>query len=197
MFVAFEWKTDTSNAKEIATITQAAAEEEAIPITQQEQAPPPPAPPAPKLTDLIDIVDDDQKIDDDIEIVDAESDAANQVVDFTQFGDYGAEDTGEEKIFVIVETQPGFKGDLNKYLSKNLKYPAVASENGTQGKVYIQFVVEKDGSITDVKVLRGVDESLDKEAVRVVQNMPKWSPGMQRNKPVRVSFTLPVNFKLE
>lgn len=80
--------------------------------------------------------------------------------------------------------------------AKNVKYPVLAMENGIQGKVFIQFVIERDGSITDVKVARGVDASLDKEAVRVVQSMPKWKPGKQRGKPVRVAYTLPINFQL-
>ena len=92
---------------------------------------------------------------------------------------------------------PSFPGgNVQKWISKNVKYPVLAMENGIQGKVYIQFVIEKDGSITDVKVVRGVDASLDKEAVRVVKAMPKWKPGKQRGKPVRVSYTLPINFQL-
>ena len=92
---------------------------------------------------------------------------------------------------------PSFPGgNVQKWIAKNVKYPVLAMENGIQGKVYIQFVIERDGSITDVKVLRGVDASLDKEAVRVVKAMPKWKPGKQRGKPVRVSYTLPINFQL-
>jgi protein TonB len=86
---------------------------------------------------------------------------------------------------------------MMKFLSENIKYPVIAQENGIQGRVICNFVVERDGSITDVQVVRGVDPSLDKEAVRVIQSMPKWKPGMQRGKPVRVRFTLPVVFRLQ
>ncbi|MDL2231184.1 energy transducer TonB [Porphyromonadaceae bacterium OttesenSCG-928-L07] len=198
LFFAFEWKSDTSTIKETETTVQVAVEDEIIPVTQQQSAPPPPPPPAPKLTDLIDIVENDQDIDEELELLDAEDETENTVTtDYSEFGDYGAEDTGEYEIFTVVEKNPSFPGDLNKWLSQNLKFPQIASENGIQGRVIVQFVVEKDGSITDVKVARGVDPSLDKEAIRVVKAMPKWNPGMQRNKPVRVAYTLPVLFRLQ
>lgn len=101
-----------------------------------------------------------------------------------------------QKIFDVVEQQPQFPGNLNQYLRDHINYPTIAQENGIQGKVIVQFVVERDGSITQVNVIRGVDPSLDKEAVRVVKSMPKWTPGKQNGQAVRVKFTLPVNFKL-
>lgn len=106
----------------------------------------------------------------------------------------------ENKVFDIVEQQPLFPGGpaaLMKYLSENTKYPVVAQENGVQGRVTVQFVVEKDGSISDVHVLRGVDPSLDKEAVRVVKSMPRWTPGKQNGITVRVNYRVPVLFRLE
>ena len=109
------------------------------------------------------------------------------------------EGNDEGQIFEVVEQNPSFPGGekaLMDYLYKNIKYPSVAQDNGIQGRVLIQFVVNKDGSIVDPKVLRSVDPSLDKEAMRVVTAMPKWTPGKQRGKPVRVRFTLPVTFRL-
>lgn len=106
----------------------------------------------------------------------------------------------ENKVFDIVEQQPMFPGGqtaLMKYLSEHTKYPVVAQENGVQGRVTVQFVVEKDGSISDVHVLRGVDPSLDKEAVRVVKSMPRWTPGKQNGINVRVNYRVPVLFKLQ
>lgn len=106
----------------------------------------------------------------------------------------------ENKVFDIVEQQPLFPGGpaaLIKYLSENIKYPVVAQENGVQGRVTVQFVVEKDGSISDVHVLRGVDPSLDKEAVRVVKSMPRWTPGKQNGITVRVNYRVPVLFRLQ
>lgn len=106
----------------------------------------------------------------------------------------------KNKVFDIVEQQPLFPGGpaaLMKYLSENTKYPVVAQENGVQGRVTVQFVVEKDGSISDVHVLRGVDPSLDKEAVRVVKSMPRWTPGKQNGITVRVNYRVPVLFRLQ
>lgn len=104
----------------------------------------------------------------------------------------------DQTVFTIVEQMPQFSnGDIEAYLASHIKYPVVAQENGIQGRVICQFVVNQDGSIVDVTVVRGVDPSLDKEAVRVIQGMPKWIPGKQGGKPVRVKFTLPINFKLQ
>ena len=104
-----------------------------------------------------------------------------------------------DEIFQVVEAMPEFPGgtaELMKWLQKNIKYPSIAAENGVQGRVIVQFVVNKDGAIVDPVVLLSVDPYLDKEAIRVVKSMPKWKPGEQRGKPVRVKFTLPVMFKL-
>ena len=106
----------------------------------------------------------------------------------------------ETKIFEVVEQMPSFPGGqaaLFEFLSKNIRYPVVAEENGIQGRVIVTFVVERDGSITDVRVVKSVDPSLDKEAVRVTKSMPHWNPGMQNGGPVRVKFTLPVTFRLQ
>lgn len=198
LLFAFEWKSSSDEVGAFEIAPEEQIEEEIIPITQQMLKPPPPPPPAPKLTDLIDIVEDDTNIDEDLEIIDAEDESENTPVqDVTDFGDYDGEDTGENEVFMVVEEMPTFPGgNVQKWISKNVKYPQLALENGIQGKVFIQFVIEKDGSITGVKVIRGVDASLDKEAIRVVQAMPKWKPGSQRGKSVRVSYTLPINFQL-
>ena len=107
---------------------------------------------------------------------------------------------GEVKIFDIVEQMPSFPGGnkaLFDYLSENIKYPILAEENGIQGRVIVTFVVEKDGSITEAKVVKSVHPSLDKEALRVVKGMPKWIPGVQNGVPVRTKYTIPVTFKLK
>ena len=106
----------------------------------------------------------------------------------------------ETKVYTVVEQMPSFPGGpaaLMKFLSENIKYPVVAQENGVQGRVVVAFVVERDGSITDVHIARGVDPSLDKEAVRVVKSMPKWTPGKQNGSAVRVKFNVPVAFRLQ
>lgn len=198
LLFALEWKTSVKEVSSFIVVEDPKIEEEIIPITQQMMKPPPPPPPAPKLTDLIDIVEDETTINEELELVDIEDTSDNKTeLTVEDIGTYGEEDTGEAEIFQVVEDMPTFPhGSVQKWIAQNVKYPVIARENGIQGKVYVQFVIEKDGSITDVKVVRGVDSSLDKEAVRVVSMMPKWKPGRQRNKPVRVSYTLPINFQL-
>jgi protein TonB len=110
------------------------------------------------------------------------------------------EEVPEEQVFVIVEQMPSFPGGedaLRKFIANSIKYPVIAQENGIQGKVYVTFVVDRDGSVTQAKVARGVDPSLDKEALRVVNSLPKWVPGKQGGKPVKVSFTVPIYFVLQ
>jgi len=110
------------------------------------------------------------------------------------------EDESKAEVFVIVEDMPEFPGGelaLRQWIANNIKYPVIAAENGIQGKVYVQFVVDRDGGISNARIARGVDASLDQEALRVVNSLPKWKPGMQRGKPVRVSYTVPINFQLQ
>jgi TonB family protein len=111
-----------------------------------------------------------------------------------------ANNSSDEIVYIIVEQMPKFNGDLNGdlngYLAKNIKYPEEARKSGIQGRVIIQFVVDKDGSISDVNVVRGVCPALDAEAIRVVKSMPNWTPGKQRGQNVRVKYTLPINFSL-
>ena len=174
LLFAFEWKSSSEEVGQFQSVADEPIEEEIIPITQQMLKPPPPPPPAPKLTDLIDIVEDDTQIDDDLQIQDAEDDSENvDAPSLDDFGDDWGDDSGESEVFVVVENMPSFPGgNVQKWISKNVKYPVLAMENGIQGKVFVQFVIERDGSITDVKVVRGVDSSLDKEAIRVVKAMP-------------------------
>lgn len=103
----------------------------------------------------------------------------------------------ENKVYDVVEQQPTFNGNINQWLASNLKYPPVAAENGIEGRVIVQFVVGKDGSIHSAQVVRGVDSALDKEALRVVNSMPKWVPGKQNGQSVNCKFTLPVVFRLQ
>ena len=200
MFIAFEWtkrdiKIDTSQA-----ITDLVFEEEIIPITgQPEQAAPPPPPAAPPIAETLTIVEDDADVE---ETTIATSEETNQAVEIKYVPVAVEEEEPEEQtIFEVVEQMPEFPNGgmagLMQYLSKNIKYPTIAQENGTQGRVTVQFVVNRDGSIVDAKVLRGVDPYLDKEAIRVISSMPKWKPGMQRGKAVRVKYTVPVMFRLQ
>ena len=199
MFVAFEWtkrdiKIDTSQA-----ITDLVFEEEIIPITEQPEQVAPPPPEAPSIAETLTIVDDDADVE---ETTIATSEETNQAVEIKYVPVAVEEEEPEEQtIFEVVEQMPefpngGMAGSM-QYLSKNIKYPTIAQGNGTQGRVTVQFVVNRDGSIVDAKVLRGVDPYLDKEAIRVISSMPKWKPGMQRGKAVRVKYTVPVMFRLQ
>ena len=199
MCVAFEWtkrdiKIDTSQA-----ITDLVFEEEIIPITEQPEQVAPPPPEAPSIAETLTIVDDDADVE---ETTIATSEETNQAVEIKYVPVAVEEEEPEEQtIFEVVEQMPEFPNGgmagLMQYLSKNIKYPTIAQENGTQGRVTVQFVVNRDGSIVDAKVLRGVDPYLDKEAIRVISSMPKWKPGMQRGKAVRVKYTVPVMFRLQ
>lgn len=201
MFVAFEWtkrdiKIDTSQA-----VANIEFEEEIIPITEQpEQAAPPPPPAAPPIAETLTIVEDDADVE---ETVMASTEDLGEKVEIKYVAPAAVEEEEpeEQTIFEVVEQMPEFPNGgmagLMQFLSKNIKYPTIAQENGTQGRVTVQFVVNRDGSIVDAKVLRGVDPYLDKEALRVIGTMPKWKPGMQRGKPVRVKYTVPVMFRLQ
>ncbi|MDX9845893.1 MAG: energy transducer TonB [Tenuifilaceae bacterium] len=201
ILLAFEWTSTGGVNTDLAGVQDIVVEEEMIPITQQEEIKPPPPPPQPmQVIDIINIVEDDIEIDDDIDLFDSEfnEDIAVRIVNFI---DEEEEAEEEEEIFVIVEHMPSFQGgDINKFrefINRNLRYPEIAAENGIQGRVILSFVVESHGGVSNVRILRGVDPALDKEAIRVVESSPKWKPGMQRGKPVRVSFNIPIIFVLQ
>jgi len=184
---AFEWKSYDRVAYNLGQLNLDDLEEEIIPITKQEVKPPPPPPPPPEV---IEIVEDDVEIEDEIEIEDTESDEDVEIE---------IEEEDDEEFFMVVENMPEFPGGdlgLMKYIQKNVKYPAIAKEYNITGKVYVSFIVDKKGSVTNVKIVRGVDKNLDAEAIRVVKSLPKYKPGKQRGKSVRVMFTIPINFVL-
>ena len=197
VFVALEW-TEKEVTKYEVTDTEFLFEDELDIQQTSQETPPPPPPPAVQEVEVLNVVEDNVETES-IE-VNTEDDKAEEVVIAAPV-EAPVEEEEEEVVFVIVESMPEFPGGqqaLFKYLSENVKYPVIAHENGIQGRVICQFVVNKDGSIVDVEVVRsGGDPSLDKEAVRVIKSMPKWKPGKQRGKPVRVKYTVPVNFKLQ
>ncbi|MFO7998138.1 MAG: energy transducer TonB [Bacteroidales bacterium] len=194
VLLAFEWKQYERPDYDLGTLEMDFIEEEEIPITRQEQPPPPPPPEA--STELI-IVDDDVEIEEEFTI-DVEADVFTEVQEFTPIV-VQEEEIEEDVIFTVVEDQPAFPGGEEariRYLQENLRYPQMAREAGIQGTVFVTFVVERDGSVTDVRVLRGIGGGCDEEAVRVVRNMPRWQPGRQRGQPVRVQFNMPIRFVL-
>lgn len=195
--LAFEWTSNVDQAASLGDVAEQEVEEEIIPITRQEEKPPPPPPP-PKVVEVLNIVDDDIEIEDELEILDTEADDET-AIDVAPIVEEEAE-ADEGQVFFIVEDMPEFPGGelaLRKFITNAVKYPVIAQENGIQGKVYVNFVVDTDGSVTNARIARGVDPSLDKEALRVVNSLPKWKPGKQRGKAVKVSYTVPINFVLQ
>jgi periplasmic protein TonB len=198
MLVAFEWKTYDKTTVEVIQRQAEDVTEEIIPITEQKIKPPPPAPVQQVVK--INIVEDDVQVDDDINI-DVEADQNTEVQEYVAPVKVEEEESAEEaQIFMVVESMPEYPGGepaLYQFLSENIKYPQMAKESGIQGRVFVTFVVERDGRVTDVRVLRGIGGGCDEEAIRVVQSMPKWTPGKQRGKSVRVQYNLPVKFTLQ
>ncbi|MCE1155275.1 MAG: energy transducer TonB [Bacteroidales bacterium] len=198
LYIGFEWTQHEVTIYE-STTTEVIEEEEIEIIQTAEVLPPPPPPDVPEVIEILNVVEDDVETAE-IEI-DTEDEKDKVVVIQAPVSTSGTaveEDT--EVVFVVVESMPSFPGGdpaLFKYLNDNIKYPVIAQESGIQGRVICQFVVNRDGSIVDIEVVRSVDKSLDAEAIRVIKNMPRWTPGKQRGKTVRVKYTLPVNFRLQ
>ena len=195
-YVALEW-TEREVTKYDVTDTEFLFEEEVEIQQTSQETPPPPPPPAVQEVEVLNVVEDNVET----ESIEVNTEETETEVVIAAPVEAPVEEEEEEVVFVVVESMPEFPGGqqaLFKYLSENVKYPVIAQENGIQGRVICQFVVNKDGSIVDVEVVRsGGDPSLDKEAVRVIKSMPKWKPGKQRGKAVRVKYTVPVNFKLQ
>ena len=171
-------------------------DEEMVEITKQEEQKPQPVE-VPKQTTQLEIVNDDVETED-IEInADVQQD---EVIEEYVAPEVVEEEVVEQEIFQIVEEMPSFPGgeaELMKYVGSHIKYPQIARETGIQGRVFVGFVVEPDGSISNVKLLRGIGGGCDEEAMRVIKSLPKWKPGKQRGKAVRVSYQIPVFFKLQ
>lgn len=199
VLAAFEWSSKEKADSGLLAENTEIIEEEMIPITQETPPPPPEMAKIPILSDQIDIIDDDIKVNDNIINLEDDSSLGVEIQDYVE--EVHEEVVEEETIpFQLVEEKPKFQGgdanDFTKWVNQRLVYPEVAKENGVQGRVMLQFTVGTDGSVSGVKVLRGVDPSLDKEAVRVVSMSPKWTPGKQRDRKVKVTYTFPVIFQL-
>ena len=200
VLASFEYKTYEKNVSTLADNNAVIIEEEMIPITNETHPPPPEMPKIPVVSDDIIIVDDDVEITTEL-IINTEDDK-NLGVEIREYVQGREEEVIEEEEipFVMVEEKPKFMGGdentFTKWVAERLVYPEIAKENSVQGRVILQFRVNTDGSVSDVTVVSGVDPSLDKEAVRVVSSSPKWTPGRQRNKAVRVVYTFPVIFQL-
>ena len=194
---AFEYKSfDDSGLKDLGSVADNFEELLDVPITQQ---PPPPPPPPPMEQPVIQEIPDEVEIEEKIEVnfdVDVKE---TTVIKEVAIKEVVIEEEKADQIFDVVESPPNPPGGMsgwNKYLSNNLKYPTQARRMGVEGTVIVVFVINTDGSIQDVEVLRGIGGGCDEEAVKVVTNAPKWEPGKQRGKPVRTRMRLPIRFKL-
>ena len=198
--VAFEWTQGESKDADESVVSEIQFEDEMMQITRREEPKPEPKPEQPKVAEVLDIVDDDVEIEDDFDF-DMEA-TEDTEYDFTSMVGQDDEEIDEEEVFYIVEDMPTFNGgdpavEFRKYIAQNLQYPEIAAENGVSGRVIVQFAVDRTGKVVDAVVVRSVDSALDKEAIRVVMSSPKWTPGKQRGKAVKVLFTFPINFVLQ
>ena len=196
-WLAFEHKSYDKREIDASLLNrEIAVDEDMVEITKQEEPKPQPVE-VPQQTTQLEIVDDDVETQD-IEI-NAEVEQ-NEVIEEYVPVEVEEEEVVEQEIFQIVEEMPSFpggEGELLKYVATHIKYPQIARETGIQGRVFVGFVVEPDGSVSNVKILRGIGGGCDEEAVRVIKSLPKWKPGKQRGKAVRVSYQIPVFFKLQ
>jgi protein TonB len=200
VLVAFEWTKGEGRGNDDSIVADIQMEDEMMQITRREEPKPEPKPETPKVAEVLDIVDDDVEIEDDFDF-DMEA-TEDTEYDFTSMMGDDDEEIDEEEVFYIVEDMPTFNGgepatEFRKYIAQNLQYPEIAAENGVSGRVIVQFAVDKTGRVVDARIVRSVDSALDREAVRVVMSSPKWTPGKQRGKAVKVLFTFPINFVLQ
>ena len=196
VLLAFKW---SQKEKVVELIEQeyVPVEEEVIEITRQDRRPQPVRQQIQVVSEIINIVKDDTKITSEIKFDEFTEDAiivevsSNSISDIVDFG---------EEVFVVVEDEPLFQGKnwdtFPAWVMQNIKYPENARRNNIQGRVMIEFIIEKDGSLSNIRVLSDTDEELNQEAIRVIQSSPKWTPGKQRRQPVRVRFQIPVTFRL-
>lgn len=209
-YVAFEWKTyDEVNDYDISMNVDDLLDEE-VPMTEQIKTPPPPPPPA--APEIIEVVEDEEEVEETV----IESTETSQEEEIIEVEDVVVEEEIEDVDvpFAVIEDVPVFPGCegevskgpnavracfntmIQKHISKEFRYPEIAQEMGVQGRVSVMFVIQKDGSIGNVR-MRGPDKNLEKEAERIISKLPKMTPGKQRGRAVRVPFSIPINFKLQ
>jgi len=200
ILLAFEWTTSPGKTGSLGSIQSQEVEEEIIPITREQEIKPPPPPPPPKVVEVLNIVEDDVDIEDELELEDTEADDETVIDVQPVIKTVEEEEVSADYVFLIVEDPAEFPGGdraLYKYISNSVKYPVIAQENGIQGKVYVKFVVNELGKVSNGEILRGVNISLNNEALRVINSLPKFKPGKQRGKPVKVFYNAVINFQLQ
>lgn len=210
VLIAFKWRVPYEETTEIVNFKELSDVDEIVPITRQEPEKLDIKPPVQvKLQDIITIVENNSEDTPDLEIKDDQITEDSEIeIQTTEVVSYDEEEIDETEVFVVVEDMPIFRPDicknmtegnieLNKYIHNTIKYPVIAQENGITGRVFVSFVVGRKGEVKDIKILRGIDPSLDKEAIRVIQSLPAFSPGKQRGVPVQVTYSTAINFVLQ
>ena len=209
VLIAFKWRVPINETIEIINPQELTELEEIVPITRQEPEKLKIKPPVKiRLQDVITIIDNDEEDDPNLEIVDEEITQDSEIEIRPTKVTYESEEINETEIFVVVEEMPIFRPDicknmtegnmeLNRHIQKSIRYPAIAQENGITGRVFVRFVVGRNGKVKDIEILRGVDPSLDKEAIRVIKGLPDFAPGKQRGVPVQVTYSTAINFILQ
>ncbi len=199
VLVAFNVSSSKAVVEELERTEEVNFEDDVIQQTRQEKPPEATPPPPPKqVVEVLNIVDNNQDIEEEFLPQDAEA-TEDTEIEIAPVVEQKKEEE-EEEIFMVVEKMPEFPGGdlgLRKYIASHVNYPNVARESGIEGKVYLRFCVTKTGAVQKVTVLRSVDPLLDKEAIRVIRSLPKWTPGEQRGKKVNVWYTVPINFQLQ
>ena len=198
MLIAFEWTSKPEQGSGDKLVADASFEVEEMQITRREEPKPEPIQQQ-QVAEILNIVQDDAQIDDDFDF-DVEANSETEFK-FTGFAEE-EEEFKEEEVFYIVEDMPTFNGgepaiEFRKYIGQNLRYPDIASDNGSNGRAIVQFAINSKGKVVDAVIVVPVDPALDKEAIRVVLASPPWTPGKQRGKPVKVLYTFPINFVLQ
>jgi|TARA_B110000211_G_scaffold234706_1_gene305739 protein TonB len=203
---AIEWKTYEKDLYGYEALNVDDDDDDEIPITEQIKTPPPPPPPPPPAPEIIEIVEDEEEVeetviestesneDEIVEIVEVEEEYEDIDVPFAVIEDVPIF-PGCEKVSKA-ERRDCFQEQINKHIRKNFRYPEIAQEMGIQGRVYVNFIIAKDGQITDIR-MRGPDKNLEKEAQRIISKLPNMTPGKQRGRPVRVPFSIPITFRLQ
>lgn len=205
---AIEWKTYDKSGYGYEALNVDDDDDEEVPITEQLKTPPPPPPPPP-APEVLEVVEDEEEVEEtiiestetdqeeiiEVEDVEVEEEFDDDPVPFAVIEDVpiypGCENVAKS------ERRNCFQEQINKHINKNFRYPEIAQEMGIQGRVYMHFVIDKDGSITDIKIARSPDRNLGKEAERIIHKLPKMTPGKQRGRPVRVPFSIPITFRLQ
>ncbi|MEK9787636.1 MAG: energy transducer TonB [Flavobacteriaceae bacterium] len=204
---AIEWKTYDKSLYGYEALDVEEDDDEEIPITEQLKTPPPPPPPPPPAPEIIEVVEDEEEVEE--TVIESTETNEDEIVEVVEVIEEEFEDV--DVPFAVIEDVPIFPGcekvakserrncfqeQMNKHIRKNFRYPEIAQEMGIQGRVYVNFIIAKDGSISNIR-MRGPDKNLEAEAQRIISKLPQMTPGKQRGRPVRVPFSIPITFRLQ